>query len=98
MAPRIVASLADDGTSTRLWEEVEILRALNAQGGHVNVLDFIDGWDEDDHLFIQTSLCAMGNLATFLNEYGRLFDRLAEAQVWKIVTDVADVSERCHWR
>lgn len=92
--------LADDETSKRLWEEVEVLRALNARGGHANVLDFVDGWDEDDHLFIQTSLCAMGNLATFLNEYGRLFDRLGEAQVWKIVTDVADVSEvpACHSR
>jgi hypothetical protein len=33
----------------------------------------------------------MGNLSTFLNEYGRHFDRLEEAYIWKIVAEVGDV-------
>ena len=56
------------------------------------MLEYVDSWDEDDHLYIQTTLCPMGNLATFLNEYGKNFDRLDEAYIWKILADVADVS------
>ena len=56
------------------------------------MLEYIDSWDEDDHLYIQTALCPMGNLATFLDEYGKNFDRLDEAYIWKIMADVADVS------
>jgi mitosis inhibitor protein kinase SWE1 len=75
----------------RLREEVEVLKALTERGGHINVLDYIDSWDEDDHLYIQTALCPMGNLSTFLNEYGKHFDRLEEAYIWKIVAEVGDV-------
>lgn len=76
----------------RLREEVDVLKALKEHGGHTNVLEYVDSWDEDDHLYIQTALCPMGNLATFLNEYGKSFDRLDEAYIWKILADVADVS------
>jgi mitosis inhibitor protein kinase SWE1 len=76
----------------RLREEVDVLKALTEHGGHANVLEYVDSWDEDDHLYIQTTLCPMGNLATFLNEYGKNFDRLEEAYIWKIMADVADVS------
>jgi mitosis inhibitor protein kinase SWE1 len=75
-----------------LREEVDALKSLTERGGHVNVLEYIDSWDEDDHLYIQTALCAMGNLATFLNEYGKHFDRLEEAYIWKIMAEVGDVS------
>lgn len=71
---------------------MDALKSLTERGGHVNVLEYIDSWDEDDHLYIQTALCAMGNLATFLNEYGKHFDRLEEAYIWKIMAEVGDVS------
>ncbi|KAG8785435.1 hypothetical protein FRC15_001348 [Serendipita sp. 397] len=74
----------------RLREEVDVLKGLSELGGHVNVLSYVDSWDEDDHLYIQTELCQMGNLATFLNEYGKQFDRLSEAYIWKILADVGD--------
>jgi mitosis inhibitor protein kinase SWE1 len=83
----------------RLWEEVEVLKHLsdsaercNLNGGHPNVLAHIDSWEEDEVLFIQTELCESGNLARFLWEYGKVFPRLDEARVWKIVADLIDVS------
>jgi len=45
-------------------------------------------------LFIQTELCESGNLARFLWEYGRVFPRLDEARVWKIIADLSNVSLR----
>ncbi|KAG8834703.1 hypothetical protein FRC17_007609 [Serendipita sp. 399] len=80
----------------RLREEVEVLKGLSELGGHVNVLGYVDSWDEDDYLYIQTELCQMGNLATFLNEYGKQFDRLSEAYIWKILADVGDGLQFIH--
>ncbi|KAK0239039.1 hypothetical protein EDD85DRAFT_936207 [Armillaria nabsnona] len=77
----------------RLREEVDILRHLRlANGGqrHQNVLAFVDSWEEDEALFIQTELCDLGNLAHFLWEYGRQYPRLEEARVWKIIADLSN--------
>lgn len=81
----------------RLREEVEILQHLSrasgtAKNGHSNVLAFVDSWEEDDTLFIRTELCELGNFASFLWEYGRVFPRLDEARVWKIIADLSNVS------
>ena len=79
----------------RLREEVDILKHLSqaaVDGGHPNVLSYIDSWEEDECLFIRTELCESGNLAHFLWEYGRVFPRLDEARVWKIIVDLANVS------
>lgn len=58
--------------SLRLREEVDILKHLSqaaARAGfglrHPNVLGYIDSWEEDETLFIQTELCALGNFAHF---------------------------------
>ncbi|THV02400.1 hypothetical protein K435DRAFT_775597 [Dendrothele bispora CBS 962.96] len=77
----------------RLREEVDTLRHLSeANGGqrHPNVLAFIDAWEEDEHLFICTELCEWGNFAHFLWEYGRVYPRLDEARVWKIIVDLSN--------
>ncbi|KAF5393379.1 hypothetical protein D9757_000714 [Collybiopsis confluens] len=77
----------------RLREEVETLQHLTHVGGarpHPNVLDFIDAWEEDDQLFIWTELCEGGNFAHFLWEYGRVFPRLDQARVWKIVVELSN--------
>lgn len=84
----------------RLKEEVEILKHLSRaaseqgfQGGrHPNVLAYVDSWEEDEALFIQTELCELGNFARFLWEYGRVFPRLDEGRVWKIFADLSGVS------
>ncbi|KAF7983292.1 hypothetical protein HWV62_22953 [Athelia sp. TMB] len=79
----------------RLREEVDILQHLaqaSARAGAAvqpNVLAYVDSWEQDDALYIQTELCALGNLARFLWEYGRAFPRLDEARVWKIFADLS---------
>ncbi|KAH9062337.1 hypothetical protein EDB87DRAFT_1559298 [Lactarius vividus] len=82
----------------RLREEVEILQhlsstysAVNGPGTrHPNVLGYIDSWEQDDALYIQTELCEFGNFAHFLWEYGRTFPQLDEARVWKIIADLSN--------
>jgi mitosis inhibitor protein kinase SWE1 len=79
----------------RLREEVNVLEHLSRLNGgrpHANVLQFIDSWEEDNALFIQTELCELNNLERFLWEYGRVFPRLDEARVWKIIVDLSSVS------
>ena len=61
---------------------------------HPNVLTYIDSWEQDDALYIQTELCEFGNFAHFLWEYGRTFPRLDEARVWKIIADLSNVRPR----
>ncbi|GBE81461.1 predicted protein [Sparassis crispa] len=75
----------------RLREEVDILKHLTqaAGGGHPNVLQYIDSWEEGDMLYICTELCALGNLAHFLWAYGRAFPRLDEARVWRILAELS---------
>lgn len=62
---------------------------------HPNVLAYIDSWEQDEALYIQTELCEFGNFAYFLWEYGRNFPRLDEARVWKIIADLSNVRPRC---
>ncbi|KAI0371183.1 hypothetical protein BV20DRAFT_1051922 [Pilatotrama ljubarskyi] len=85
----------------RLREEVDILKHLSeaaahspdptvrAAGRHPNVLGYVDSWEEDETLYIQTELCELGNFAHFLWEYGRAFPRLDEARVWKIMAELS---------
>ncbi|KAF7361768.1 hypothetical protein MVEN_00521000 [Mycena venus] len=81
----------------RLREEVEILQHLNACGGvQPNVLTFVDSWEEDDVLYIQTELCELGNFARFLWEFGRVFPRLDEGRIWKIMVDLSSGLQFIH--
>jgi mitosis inhibitor protein kinase SWE1 len=88
-----------------LREEVDILRHLTQASadvrtptlggrGHPNVLGYVDSWEQDGVLYIQTELCELGSFERFLWEYGRAFSRLDEARVWKILSDLSDVSDR----
>ncbi|KAJ7287800.1 kinase-like domain-containing protein [Mycena rebaudengoi] len=80
----------------RLREEVEILQHLACGGVQPNVLTFVDSWEEDDVLYIQTELCELGNFAHFLWEYGRVFPRLDEARIWKIIVDLSNGLQFIH--
>lgn len=60
--------------------------------GHDNVLHYIDAWEQDSTLYIQTELCELGNLSDFLVEYGKTYDRLDEPRLWKIKSEIANVS------
>jgi mitosis inhibitor protein kinase SWE1 len=74
----------------RHLEEVDILRHLSRQPCP-HVIRFVDAWEQNRQLFIQTELC-LGSLAFFLEEYGRVVERLDEGRVWKIVRELSDVS------
>ena len=82
-------------TRLRLREEVDILKQLaeasEGRSGHPNVLRYIDSWEQDGLLFIQTELCALGSFGRFLWDYGRKFPRLDEARVWKILAELTEV-------
>ncbi|KAK7005642.1 kinase-like domain-containing protein [Favolaschia claudopus] len=81
----------------RLREEVEILQHLSACGGvQPNVLTFVDSWEEDDVLYIQTELCELGNFARFLWDFGRAFPRLDEGRIWKIMVDLSSGLQFIH--
>lgn len=83
--------ITDVLTRLRHLEEVDILRHLSRdhnQSSHV--IRFVDAWEQNRQLFIQTELC-LGSLAFFLEEYGRVVERLDEGRVWKIVAELGDV-------
>ncbi|THH21177.1 hypothetical protein EUX98_g8445 [Antrodiella citrinella] len=65
-------------------------------GCHPNVLGYVDSWEEDETLFIQTELCELGNFGNFLWAYGKAFPRLDEARVWKIFADLSSGLEFIH--
>lgn len=83
----------------RLREEVDILKLLTeaSEGGrgHPSVLRYVDNWEQDGLLFIQTELCALGSFGRFLWDYGRKFPRLDEARVWKILAELTEVCGSC---
>ncbi|KAK4054620.1 mitosis inhibitor protein kinase swe1 [Microbotryomycetes sp. JL221] len=73
----------------RRLEEVEILRWFSMpERSSPHLIALVDAWEQINHLFIQTELCANGNLCYFLEEYGREHEFLDEARVWKILNEM----------
>jgi len=80
-------------------EEINILRHLSqvaaksVDGQHPNVFTYIDSWEQDEVLYIQTELHELSNFkfVCFLWEYGHVFARLDNAWVWKIFGDPSNV-------
>lgn len=68
----------------RRLEEVRILREL---GRHEHVVEFIDNWEEDQYLYIQTEYCENGSLDKFLDLHGSK-GRLDEFRVWKVMIEL----------
>ncbi|WWC91977.1 uncharacterized protein L201_006930 [Kwoniella dendrophila CBS 6074] len=85
-----------DGIKDRLrhLEEVDILRHLS-KNPCSHVIKFEDAWEQNRQLFIQTELC-LGSLAFFLEEYGRVVERLDEGRVWKIIRELSDGIDHIH--
>ncbi|WOO81533.1 Membrane-associated tyrosine- and threonine-specific cdc2-inhibitory kinase [Vanrija pseudolonga] len=85
-----------DGVKARLrhLEEVDILRHLsNPPNPHV--IHFVDAWEQNRQLFIQTEAC-VGSLAAFLAVFGEEHERLDEGRVWKLVRDLSDGINHIH--
>ncbi|WVO17133.1 hypothetical protein L204_104823 [Cryptococcus depauperatus] len=85
-----------DGVRDRLrhLEEVDILKHLS-HGPCPHVIRFQDAWEQNRQLYIQTELC-LGSLAFFLEEYGRVVERLDEGRVWKCVRELSDGLNHIH--
>ncbi|KAK9467876.1 kinase-like domain-containing protein [Lipomyces arxii] len=72
----------------RRLEEVAILKDLASRPDREYVIDYVDSWEHQGHLYIMTEFCENGNLDVFLAEYGRM-SRLDEWRVWKILVEIA---------
>ncbi|GAA6063072.1 hypothetical protein JCM10212_003130 [Sporobolomyces blumeae] len=83
----------------RRLEEVDILRLFSKkQEWSPHLITLVDAWEQTGHLFIQTELCPAGNLAYWLEEFGRENEQLDEARVWKILTELAAGVSHIHSR
>lgn len=69
-------------------KEVNILQTLR---GRAHVLQFVDSWEKQFHLYIQTEYCEEGSLSEFLGAVGSA-GRLDDFRIWKILVEVAMVS------
>lgn len=72
----------------RKLQEVEILRLL---GRSEHVIEFVDSWEFNQHLYIQTEYCEEGGLDVFLEKVGRKA-RLDDFRIWKILLELSQVS------
>lgn len=81
--------LAGHKARLRRLEEVDILRLLSKDASPSPfIIRLFDAWEQAGNLYIQTELCPFGNLAFFLEEYGRMYEFLDEARVWKILAEI----------
>lgn len=65
--------------------EVEILQALR---GNDHIINLVDSWELNHHLYIQTEFCEDGNLKEFLAKTG-FKGRLDDFRIWKILLELS---------
>ncbi|KAK2615753.1 hypothetical protein N8I77_002485 [Diaporthe amygdali] len=65
--------------------EVNILKALR---GRPHVLQYVDSWEKQFHLYIQTEYCEEGSLSEFLGNVGSA-GRLDDFRIWKILVEAS---------
>ncbi|KUI72799.1 Mitosis inhibitor protein kinase wee1 [Cytospora mali] len=63
--------------------EVRILQTLR---GRPHVLQYVDSWEKQFHLYIQTEYCEEGSLSDFLGTVGSA-GRLDDFRIWKILVE-----------
>lgn len=68
--------------------EVGVLQALR---GRPHVLQYVDSWEKQFHLYIQTEYCEEGSLSEFLGTVGSA-GRLDDFRIWKILVEASMVS------
>ncbi|KAK4448224.1 mitosis inhibitor protein kinase [Podospora aff. communis PSN243] len=72
--------------------EVAILKAL---GNSDKVVHYIDDWELDGHLYIQTEFCSEGGLDSFLRLVGQA-GKLDDFRVWKILHETLQGLDAIH--
>ncbi|KAJ9615200.1 mitosis inhibitor protein kinase swe1 [Cladophialophora chaetospira] len=76
----------------RKIHEVDVLKALG-QSDHI--VTFVDSWEEQGHLYIQTEFCEEGTLDVFLAQVG-LKARLDDFRIWKILLELSQGLKHVH--
>ncbi|KAI9820447.1 MAG: hypothetical protein M1832_003780 [Thelocarpon impressellum] len=76
----------------RKLQEVEVLRALG-QADHV--VQFVESWEDKNHLYIQTEFCEEGSLDMFLAQVGRKA-RLDDFRIWKVMLELCQGLKHIH--
>ncbi|MCO5585046.1 hypothetical protein L7F22_038978 [Adiantum nelumboides] len=74
----------------RKLEEVDILRYLGKDGGHLNIVAFFDAWEEAGHLYIQTELCPCVDFSSFLQHFSNMGGSMDEARLWKVLRELSE--------
>jgi mitosis inhibitor protein kinase SWE1 len=74
----------------RKLQEVNVLKAL---GKSDYVVNFLDSWEINNHLYIQTEFCDEGSLDVFLRRAGNSA-RLDDFRIWKIALELGKVSHK----
>jgi mitosis inhibitor protein kinase SWE1 len=69
----------------RKIQEVDVLKTL---GHSDHIVTFVDSWEEQGHLYIQTEFCEEGTLDVFLAQVG-LKARLDDFRIWKMLLELA---------
>jgi mitosis inhibitor protein kinase SWE1 len=67
--------------------------ALQAMGHNDHIVQFMDHWEADDHLYIQTEFCEEGSLDLFLTHVGRKA-RLDDFRIWKVLLELSLVGPK----
>ncbi|KAK0652939.1 hypothetical protein B0T16DRAFT_323362 [Cercophora newfieldiana] len=75
-----------------ILREVTVLKALSHSD---KVVHYIDDWELDGHLYIQTEFCSEGGLDSFLRLVGQA-GKLDDFRVWKILHEVLQGLDAIH--
>ncbi|TLD27261.1 hypothetical protein PspLS_05066 [Pyricularia sp. CBS 133598] len=72
--------------------EALVLRSLKDRD---NILQYVDHWDENSYLYIQTEYCEEGSLEKFFSEAG-FPGRLDDFRIWKILLEISQGLNSIH--
>ncbi|KAL9617842.1 MAG: hypothetical protein Q9160_007392 [Pyrenula sp. 1 TL-2023] len=72
--------------------EAQVLRSLTRSD---HVIEFIDSWEDQHHLYIQTEYCEEGTLHSFLAKQG-IKGRLDDFRIWKILLELTQGLKHIH--
>ncbi|KAL4925888.1 tyrosine protein kinase SWE1 [Aspergillus undulatus] len=76
----------------RRIREVDALKALTNCD---HIISFMDSWEDNGHLYIQTEYCEEGSLDVFLAQVG-LKARLDDFRIWKILLELSTGLKHVH--
>lgn len=85
---KICAPITGPKDRKKRYHEVNVLKALS-QCDHV--VRYLDSWEENHQLYIQTEYCEEGSLGEFLDNVGKT-GRLDDFRIWKIMLELCYVS------